>query len=611
MAAVESNYNASEMLTEVNNAIYAVLVGGQSYKIGTRQLTRADLSLLYKVRNDLTAQIAAEGSTSLLDDTYVAVFDGRENMNWLDGIIGFISPEWGARREAWRQSLTEMRNYDAGNYDRGNANWRVLNQSAEFTDRYSRDNVRARARDLERNSDMMNSVIGAYKRNVIGGGYALQAKTGSDKTNEIIQTAWKKWCKKQNCDVTGTQSFTQMMRMCVKRKKVDGGILIIKRYTKDGYLPFKLQTFEVDELDNSQMLPKKKGNKVVGGIEMNEYNKPMGYWIRQYSVDGMALSNPVYVDAKDVIFLYTKHRPSQVREMSDMSPTITRIRDANEFMIAVSVKERIAACLSVFIKKQLPTTGIGRQNGSVPGPHQDYQGKSIAPGMIKELNAGDEIQVVNPTGQATDAASYIKLQQRLVGAGQGISYEATSRDMSESNYSSTRQGIIEDDMTYAEEKEMLMEVMDEIYETFIISLWLAGELDAKDFWDNKDKYFEHAWITAPKKWIDPQKEANANKIALNTGQKTFKQIAAEQGRDWKEQIDEMAEVLEYAKDKGIDLGGVIFDQTAAELYEDEETPADNPQQTDGNQTGEETGQESEEGDGAEEEGETDNQGTDS
>ena len=335
----------------------------------------------------------------------------------------------------------------------------------------------------------------------------------------------------------------------------------------------------------------------------------MGYWIRQYSVDGMALSNPVYVDAKDVIFLYTKHRPSQVREMSDMSPTITRIRDANEFMIAVSVKERIAACLSVFIKKQLPTTGIGRQNGSVPVPHQDYQGKSIAPGMIKELNAGDEIQVVNPTGQATDAASYIKLQQRLVGAGQGISYEATSRDMSESNYSSTRQGIIEDDMTYAEEKEMLMEVMDEIYETFVISMWLAGELEAKDFWENKDKYFEHAWITAPKKWIDPQKEANANKIALNTGQKTFKQIAAEQGRDWKEQIDEMAEVLEYAKDKGIDLGGVIFDQTAAELYEDEE-PANTPQEGTGQQAGEETGQEAGEGDGTSQEGEADNQGTD-
>ena len=393
-------------------------------------------------------------------------------MSWLDNIISFISPEWGAKREAWRQSLYEMRSYDAGDYSRGNSNWRVTNQSAEYTDKYSRDNVRARARDLERNSDMMNSVIGAYKRNVIGGGYILQSKTGSDELNDVIESAWRKWCKKQNCDVTGTQSFTQMMRMCMKRKKIDGGILIVKRYTSDGFLPFKLQTFEVDELDNSQMTPKIQGNKVVGGIELNEYNKPVGYWIRQYPVDNLALTTPVYIEAKDVIFLYTKHRPSQIREMSDMSPTITRIRDANEFMVAVSVKERIAACLSVFIKKTIPTTGIGRGIGVGQGSLHDYQGKSITPGMIKELNAGDEIQVVNPAGQATDAASYIKLQQRLVGAGQGISYEATSRDMSESNYSSTRQGIIEDEMTYAEEKEMLTEVMDEIFETFVISLWL-------------------------------------------------------------------------------------------------------------------------------------------
>lgn len=489
-------------------------------------------------------------------------------MNWLDGVIGFLSPEWGAKREAWRQSLQEIRSYDAGDYSRGNANWRAVNQSAEFTDRYSRDTVRARARDLERNSDMMNSVIGAYTRNVIGGGYTLQAKTGDDELNDRIEAAWRKWCKKQNCDVTGTQSFSQIMRMCEKRKKVDGGILIVKRYTKDGFLPFKLQTFEVDELDNSQIIPKNTGNKVVGGIEVNEYNKPKGYWIKQYSLDGLTGLNPIYLEAKDVIFLYTKHRPSQIREISDMSQTIARIRDANEFMTAVSVKERITACLAIFIKKMMPTpSGIGRGNGSAAaGQQHSYEGKTIAPGMIKELNAGDEIQVVDPTGQATDAAKYIELQQRLVAAGQGISYEATSRDMSKSNYSSTRQGIIEDDMTYAEEKELLIEVMDEIYETFVISMWLAGMIETREFWNEKDKYLEHSWIIAPKKWIDPQKEANANKIALQTGQKTFKQIAAEQGGDWKEHIDEMAEVMEYARGRGIDLGGVIFGKNEAELY---------------------------------------------
>ena len=50
-----------------------------------------------------------------------------------------------------------------------------------------------------------------------------------------------------------------------------------------------------------------------------------------------------------------------------MSPTITRIRDANEFMVAVSVKERIAACLSVVIKKSAADYR-DRQGGRTAGP---------------------------------------------------------------------------------------------------------------------------------------------------------------------------------------------------------------------------------------------------
>ncbi len=493
-------------------------------------------------------------------------------MSWLDNVIGFISPSAAYKREAWKQSLDGLRNYDAGSYGRNNANWRAINQSGEMTDRYCRDNVRARARDLERNSDIMNSVVKAYKRNIVGGGYTLQAKTDDKEFNKQIETLWEVWCKKQNCDVTGTQSFNQMIRMAVQRKKVDGGILFLKRYTKDGMIPFKIQMLEVDELDISQMVPKIKGNKVVGGIEYNSFNKAVGYWIKQYNIDGYTIENPIYVEAKDVIFYFSKTRPSQVREISDMTPTMTRIRDTNEFMNAVSVKERIAACLSVFIKRALPTSGgFGGRNNQVLEDRQSYQGKTISPGMIKELNPGDEIQVVNPSNPGGDATTYIKLQQRLIGAGQGISYEATSRDMSETNYSSARQGLIEDEATYAEEIELLKEnVLDEIYETFVISVYLAGLIDMPDFWNNKQYYFWHEWIQKPRKWIDPQKEANANKIALQTGQKTYKQIAAENGKDWQEQIDEMAEVLEYARLKGIDLGGVIFGQSDSELYFNED-----------------------------------------
>lgn len=66
-----------EMLEQVNDAITAVMAGGQSYKIGSRSLTRADLRELYKIKNDLQAQLSQEASSGLFDDCYVGVFDGR------------------------------------------------------------------------------------------------------------------------------------------------------------------------------------------------------------------------------------------------------------------------------------------------------------------------------------------------------------------------------------------------------------------------------------------------------------------------------------------------------------------------------------------------------
>ena len=81
--------------------------------------------------------------------------------------------------------------------------------------------------------------------------------------NARVEKLWKEWCKKQNCDVTGTQNFNAMMRMAIQRKKIDGGILFLKRYTAGGLMSFKLQALEVDELDIVAISPKTKGNKAV------------------------------------------------------------------------------------------------------------------------------------------------------------------------------------------------------------------------------------------------------------------------------------------------------------------------------------------------------------
>lgn len=72
----ENNMTAEQRLLEVNKAISNILVGGQEYRIGSRSLTRADLNTLLDMQRDLQSQLANK-DTSLMDNTYIGVFDGR------------------------------------------------------------------------------------------------------------------------------------------------------------------------------------------------------------------------------------------------------------------------------------------------------------------------------------------------------------------------------------------------------------------------------------------------------------------------------------------------------------------------------------------------------
>lgn len=75
----DQNMTPAQLLEEVTKAIAVVAVGGQSYKIGSRSLTRANLTELKKLRAELQAEAAAEANANsgLMSNTFVAVFDGR------------------------------------------------------------------------------------------------------------------------------------------------------------------------------------------------------------------------------------------------------------------------------------------------------------------------------------------------------------------------------------------------------------------------------------------------------------------------------------------------------------------------------------------------------
>jgi len=491
----------------------------------------------------------------------------RYDPNFIDRMIGFVSPMAAYNRMCWRSALRSA--YDAGGFARTNNNWVPMNGTAEQTDRGRRDIIRNRARDLERNNDMFEALVSPFTRNVVGTGIRVQAKVKNksgeedEELNRKIETLFSIWSRPENCDLTGTQTFAELQKMTMRRIRVDGGILFIKASTKDGVLPFKLQAREVDDLDTfTSMSLTSGGNRIVAGIEVDKYNKPIAYYFRDVDPEGFFTGNSTRVEASRVIALWEKRRPSQIREISPMANTMVRIKDTDEYVEALTVKERILACFGIAIKKQAPALGgsVGRglpAAGSKVDPKTGYNGRAITPGMMLELLPGDEAQSIAPNGTGTAPKEFISTQQRLAGGGQGLSYEAVSRDMSQVNYSSARQGMLEDRGTYREWQQFLIDHFCRVvYEEFLTAAIIAGKLPItmEEFNAEKERYLEHRWIAPGWAWIDPLKEAKADQSALENNLDTLENLLESKGMDWKETMEQRAKEKKFIEQLGI--GGV-------------------------------------------------------
>lgn len=369
--------------------------------------------------------------------------------------------------------------------------------------------------------------------------------------NHAIEDLWEEFSKPENIDITGTQSLDEIEETLIRRYIVDGGIIVVKVYTDDKRFPFKIQVRSVDDLNTlNTIVPLENGNRIVEGIELDKYNKPIAYHFKKLDGQTLLPGESVRVKAEDVIFLFKKNSPKQVREVSELATALPRIKDANQFIEAVSIKERVLACLSVFIKRDTPSGGgPGRGISQFATDRKDYSGMTLSPGMIGELNPGDEVQTVIPAGQASNSKEFITTLVRLSSAGIGLSYEAVSRDLSQVNYSSARQGLIEDRKLYKKLQKMLIKkVLTPIYLEFLDVMHLTGQLDFPDYFNKRKEYGAHVWIPPGYNWIDPAKEANANKTALETNQDTLARICAERGEDWRDVLKQRALELKYLKD---------------------------------------------------------------
>lgn len=448
-------------------------------------------------------------------------------MNFVDKVRYLIAPE--------KTKAKMMRNYDAAIQDRLHGGWVAVNDAAENEQSGVRDRLRARARDLERNSDLINAALSAFERNVVSTGIVVQpcvmradGVTENEKLNRAIENAWWKW--QTRCDVTGSYSFEEIQRTALRRRMVDGGILIVKCYDREN--GFRLQIREVDELDSTA--GNAKGG-IYGGVEVDKSGKILRYHFSGYEYGSPYVGrNTEVLPADRVLYLRNRSRPSQIREITPLASAMSIIAHLSSYIEAITVKERMLACFGVAITKQeAGGMSLGRSNSSEPEQRRNI---SIKPGMVMELLPGEKVEAINPqNGAGSNMAEFVKIQSRLLAASLGLSYESLSRDMSGVSYSSARQALLDDQRTFKVLQDWLIcELCTPVYEAWLEYAVLEGivPIHPVDFYENKQKYTAHKWTPVGWEWVDPQKDINASVKALDANMTTLQAVCAESGKDW-------------------------------------------------------------------------------
>ena len=74
---------------------------------------------------------------------------------------------------------------------------------------------------------------------------------------------------------------------------------------------------------------------------------------------------------------------------------------------------------------------------------------------------------------------------------------------------------------------------------------------------------EHAFLGRRWQWVDPEKDAQANILAIKHGFKTREQVAAEQGRDFWDNVEALQVENQWAADHDVTLGDAPAPAVAA------------------------------------------------
>ena len=440
--------------------------------------------------------------------------------------------------------------------------WGTSQTSADSEIISSLRTLRGRSRQLIRDAPFAKRAKTIVVNNIIGSGIGMQAQVKTtrnelnSRVNTDIEENFEEWSKAENCHTGGALHFSAMEQFCMGQVFDAGEIFLRKHFRPFGNsnIPYALEVIEPERvLDEFQPAPMLNGARVRLGVEVDEFHRPLAYWIRKIHPGEVRLS-PQDVDmiervsADQIIHLRLVDRWPQTRGVPWMHAVLRKLNDMDGYTEAEIVRARGQAMYMATIETE-EEYGTKTETGA--------REVTLDPGLVERLAIGEKMNFHGTNSPNPTADPFLRFMLRELAAGTGPSYESLSGDYSQSNYSSSQLGVMDSrDLWRIFQTWFVRSLRVPVHHDFVqqgvFSRVLSSisveqyALDVRHF--EKVRFKPRGWT-----WVSPRNDVPAYKDAIKAGLTTRTDVIAQtaNGRDVEDIDEERKQELDNAKKMGL------------------------------------------------------------
>jgi lambda family phage portal protein len=472
---------------------------------------------------------------------------------------------------ATQRRATERRNrnqFAGAMVNRLNLDWITSIMSADQELRSSLWRLRSRSRELAANDPYMAGFVRKAMINIVGPeGMKLQAKVRKQRSrpgysplnedlNDALEDAWERWGQMETASLDQKATWTDHQEMYVRSLIVDGEVLYRKIRDVSNPFGYTLQQLDPDQLDaNYTDFVMPTGNRIIMGIEMDERGRNIAYWIwdRHPNDAYFGPRKHLRVPADEIIHDFIPWRVNQYRGIPWATPTLVGLNMLRGYREAEVIRARADAAAGGFIETEFgealdPDTVMPGDDAEEKAPSLDMQ-----PGIFPRLGPGEKFNAFAPNHPSGNYGPFLKASLHEIACALGMAYHNFAGDLEGVNYSSARVGeLAERDGWRWMQRRMRDHFCRPISKGWLEMAQLTGWFTLPNY-DYAAYASKLVWRGRGWDWVDPEKDIKASILAIDNSLTTWDAVLAEQGKDFDETAEELAENLKRLEELKIKL----------------------------------------------------------